>query len=106
VHVLALLPGPEPVLVSGANDRTLRLWHSLSGRPLGTYHLPDAVRALTPVGHGDMLVAFGWERRCYGRRRPELGATMSLSPGLRPAGPPECPVVRPASTPVGDDVIR
>ncbi|GIF26820.1 WD40 repeat protein [Actinoplanes tereljensis] len=61
VHALALLPGPDPVLVSGGNDRTLRLWHPLSGRPLGTYHLPDAVRVLTPADLGDLLVAFGWE---------------------------------------------
>jgi len=54
----------RPVVVSGSQDKTVRVWDLGSDQELGRCAVPDSVRCLAVAPTGHLVVGFGWEICC------------------------------------------
>jgi WD40 repeat protein len=79
--------GGRPVVVSGGDDGTVRVWDLASGEVIATIAFPDSVSAVAAAPEGWLGAGFGWEVAVL---RPTGEPRRATGPGDGNA-PPEPP---------------
>jgi len=57
----------HPLVVTGGQDRTVRIWHLTTGELVDVITLPGPAGALALAPIGDLVVGFGWELVVFAR---------------------------------------